>query len=54
MQAAVIVSIAIAFLLALYELSWISESSLGIVLVGLAIAVGVQGIALYSILDKQQ
>ena len=53
MQAVIVISTVIAFLIALYELSWISESSLGIVLVLLALVVGFQGIVLYNVLESK-
>lgn len=53
MQTGVIVTAVIAFLIAAYEVSWIGESSLGVILVALAAIVGFQGVVLYSVLGSK-
>lgn len=48
MQVGLIISAVVAFLIALYELSWIGKSSLALVLLPLALIVGFLAIAIYK------
>lgn len=48
MQVALTVSAVLAFLIALYELTWIGKSSLAVVLLLLALIVGFLCLALYK------
>lgn len=54
MKTTSLVTAGIAFLIALYEFSWIGNSSLAIVILGLAVLVGIQGAILSSIAPSKQ